>query len=145
MTTIPRSALILGLAGVIPFAAAALNAVTGIAVPLLPADPATLAIRYGVVILAFMSGVLWGFAARATGRTATTGYVLSVLPALWGFFTTLGGAQPALWALIAGFAALLALDHWFWTRSLAPGWWMRLRLLLTGLVVACLVTVTFSL
>lgn len=142
MAAIPRSALLLGLAGLIPFAAAALMALTGTTLPLLPGDPATLAISYGVVILAFMSGVLWGFATRANGAGATLGYVLSVLPALWAFFGTMGEARSAMIALILGFAGLLLLDRWFWVRNLAPAWWMRLRLLLTGVVLACLVVVS---
>ncbi|MEO0918937.1 MAG: DUF3429 domain-containing protein, partial [Pseudomonadota bacterium] len=38
----------------------------------------------------------------------------------------------------AGFIALLGLDFTFQKQGLAPEWWMRLRLLLTGIVVLCL-------
>lgn len=144
MTSIPRSALILGLAGVIPFAWGALTTV----LPDLQLwGSQTLGARfvgpyvqlfYGAVILAFMSGVLWGFATKADGTQATTGYVLSVLPALWAFFMTGGGPNSASIYLIAGFLGLLALDFAFWRWGLAPPWWMQLRVLLTGLVVACL-------
>jgi hypothetical protein len=40
--------------------------------------------------------------------------------------------------LAAGFAGLLALDATFAAQGLAPRWWMRLRLLLTAVVLACL-------
>ncbi|MEC7670198.1 MAG: DUF3429 domain-containing protein, partial [Pseudomonadota bacterium] len=40
-----------------------------------------------------------------------------------------------------GFIALLGLDFTFWRWGLAPAWWMQLRVLLTTLVVACLLTV----
>ncbi len=40
--------------------------------------------------------------------------------------------------LIAGFAALLAVDASATRQGLAPGWWMRLRLILTSVVVICL-------
>ena len=99
---------------------------------------------YGAVILSFMSGVLWGFATKAEGRTAALGYALSVLPALWAFFTTGGGAQAAALALIAGFVVILALDWTFWRLNLAPSWWMRLRLVLTAGVVACLLPVALG-
>ena len=40
--------------------------------------------------------------------------------------------------LIAGFLGLLALDFAFSRAGLTPGWWMKLRVLLTSLVVLCL-------
>ncbi len=85
-----------------------------------------------------MSGVLWGFAAQASGPRAATGYALSVIPALWAFFMTGGGPQPAGISLIFGFSGLLLLDLQFARWGLAPGWWMRLRLLLSAVVIACL-------
>jgi hypothetical protein len=144
MTQIPRSALILGLAGVIPFLWGTANVLF----------PATLgwggrwlspmfmgtyvSLTYGTVILSFMSGVLWGFATKATGREAALGYGLSVIPALWAFFMVNGDPGNAAVNLAAGFAGLLLLDASFARQGLAPAWWMRLRLLLTGIVLACL-------
>ncbi len=74
MTDIPKSALILGLAGLIPFLWGALTV-------MFPSfafwGQANLGPRfigpyvqlfYGAVILSFMSGVLWGFATKTTGR-----------------------------------------------------------------------------
>ncbi|WP_019956622.1 DUF3429 domain-containing protein [Yoonia vestfoldensis] len=141
MTTIPRSALLLGLAGLIPFFWGALTVLR----PEL-AEWGTMTIGprfvgphvqlfYGAVILSFMSGVLWGFATKATGRAATAGYILSVIPALWAFFMTGGGPTGAAVNLIVGFLGLLMLDWHFWQMGLAPKWWMRLRGLLTALVV----------
>ncbi|MBV2358909.1 DUF3429 domain-containing protein [Thalassococcus sp. CAU 1522] len=144
MQTIPRSALILGLAGVIPFAwgAATLLSDSLSAWGLAMLGPRFVGpyvqLFYGSVILSFMSGVLWGFATKATGGQATTGYALSVIPALWAFFMTGGGPVSAGMNLIFGFAGLLLLDWQFWRWGLAPGWWMQLRGLLTALVVACL-------
>ena len=93
---------------------------------------------YGTIILAFMSGVLWGFATRAPEGQAATGYALSVLPALWAFFMVGGGPTASAVYLIAGFTGLLLLDWSFWRRGLAPEWWMQLRIRLTVVVVACL-------
>ena len=141
---IPRAALILGLAGLIPFVWGALSqlspalAETGLGMlgPRFIGPYVSLA--YGTVILAFMSGVLWGFATRAEGSEAALGYGLSVIPALWAFFFVGGGPVSAAIWLAAGFVLLLMLDAMFWTRGLAPPWWMRLRLLLTAVVLACL-------
>lgn len=141
MTAIPRPALVLGLAGLLPFAWGAATSLPGLALP----DRDWLGARflaqqvligYGIVILCFMSGVLWGFAARngASGGN----YLLSVLPALWAFFAVAGDSWQAIPALMAGFAGLLGLDHAFWRRELAPPWWMRLRLMLTAAVLLCL-------
>lgn len=139
MTRIPRAPLLLGLAGVLPFAWGALTI-------LLPAlgdwsfealgarlTGRTLLVLYGTVILSFMSGVVWGFAARAEGRRAAVLYTLSTLPALWAL---LAGFSAVLLAL--GFLALPVLDRHAQRAGLAPPWWLRLRLLLTVPVVACL-------
>jgi hypothetical protein len=147
MKDIPRSALVLGLAGLLPF-------LWGAATVLLP-DLGMRAmggiggrfigpyvqIAYGTVILAFMAGVLWGFATRAAGRLAALGYTLSVVPALWAFFMVGGGAVSAAVNLATGFAGLLLLDWFFWNAGLAPRWWMALRVPLTLVVLLCLAPV----
>ena len=144
MTRIPSAPLVLGLAGLIPFVWGAL---TYLFDPLANWGMQTFGPRfvgpyvqlfYGSVILSFMSGVLWGFATKAEGARAAAGYVLSVIPALWAFFMTGGGPTTAGMNLIFGFVGLLALDYAFSLWGLSPDWWMRLRVLLTSIVVACL-------
>lgn len=139
---IPYAALVLGLAGLLPFLAGAAMAQFGVSglpgwVGALATDNAML-IHYCVVILCFMSGVLWGFATDAEGRSASLAYTLSVIPALWAFFAVAPGHGFGLWALIIGFAGLLAFDLWFWLQALTPRWWLRLRIGLTTVVLACL-------
>ncbi len=150
MQMIPRSALVLGLAGLIPFIWGSLTVMSD---PLYEWSIQTIGGRftgpyiglfYGAIILSFMSGVLWGFAAKATGAVAASGYALSVLPALWAFFMTGGGPVSASISLIAGFVGLLGLDWMFWKQGLAPVWWMHLRVLLTAIVVICLAVVAFA-
>ena len=145
MTQIPRAPLLLGLAGLIPFVWGAGTVISD--------DLAALGLQfmgprfigpyvqlfYGSVILSFMSGVLWGFATKASGTQAATGYVLSVIPALWAFFMTGGGPTSAGMNLIFGFTGLLMLDFAFSRWGLTPPWWMALRILLTVIVVTCLV------
>lgn len=150
MQMIPRSALVLGLAGLIPFIWGSLTVISD---PLYDWSIQTIGGRftgpyiglfYGAIILSFMSGVLWGFAAKATGAVAASGYALSVLPALWAFFMTGGGPVSASISLVAGFVGLLGLDWMFWKQGLAPVWWMHLRVLLTAIVVICLAVVAFA-
>ncbi|WP_448327044.1 DUF3429 domain-containing protein [Sulfitobacter sp. M13] len=149
MTGIPRAPLWLGLAGLIPFIWGAL---TGLVDPLANWGAATLGGRfvgpyiqlfYGTVILSFMSGVLWGFATKISGAKATAGYILAVLPALWAFFMTSGGPVGAGLNLMFGFAGLVVLDAAFWHWRLAPRWWLKLRTLLTAVVLACLAVSVF--
>ena len=148
-TTIPRSALVLGLAGLVPFLWGALTQVwePAAALTLRTLGPRFLGpyvgLAYGTVILSFMSGVLWGFAARAA-RAAALGYVLSVIPALWAFFMVGGGPTSAAINLMAGFAGLLALDAAFQRWGLAPGWWLAFRIVLTAVVLACLAVTAFG-
>ena len=147
MSTIPRAPLLLGLAGLIPF-------LWGLVTTLLPEFGMQgagllgarfvgpyIQLAYGQVILAFMSGVLWGFATKAEGREAALGYALSTIPALWAFFMVGGGPVAAAVNLMAGFLGLLLLDRHFARAGLAPEWWMRLRVLLTGIVLVCLAPV----
>ena len=144
MTPIPRAPLLLGLAGLLPFVwgAATLysDGLATIGTQML--GPRFVGpyvqLFYGSVILSFMSGVLWGFATRATGAQAATGYALSTLPALWAFFMTGGGPTSAAMNLIFGFASLLLLDFAFARWGLTPTWWMALRVLLTAIVILCL-------
>ena len=134
---IPRTALYLALGGLVPFLVCAGVALSGNQVALRGAEDEIM-LRYGIIILAFMSGVLWGFATNASGKMATVAYGLSVLPALWAFFTAVGPTPQALGALIPGFYGLLALDYYFWRAGLAPPWWLRLRLPLTAVVMVTL-------
>ena len=143
MSRVPPAALILGVAGLVPF-------LWGAASEMSPGlnDWGTAALgprfvgpyvslSYGTVILAFMSGALWGFATKAEGL-APAGYALSVIPALWAFFFVGGGPVSAAIYLAAGFVGLLGLDWTFWRQGLAPDWWMQLRAPLTAVVLACL-------
>ena len=145
MTAIPRFPLFLGLAGLIPFLWGAATVISD--------DLAALGLQflgprfigpyvqlfYGSIILSFMSGVLWGFATKASGSQAATGYVLSVIPALWAFFMTGGGPTGAGMNLIFGFACVLMLDFAFSRWGLTPPWWMALRVLLTAIIIICLI------
>lgn len=139
--TIPRGALVLGVAGLIPFVWGAISALglaitAPLAMALGPIFSGTyVSLTYGTVILAFMSGVLWGFAAKGTDPVP---YALSVIPALWSFIMVNGQPADAAINLAAGFLGLLAMDYSFSRQGLTPPWWMRLRVGLTAVVLACL-------
>ena len=48
------------------------------------------------------------------------------------------GPITASMNLITGFIAVLMLDWFFWKAGLAPEWWMRLRIMISVIVIACL-------
>jgi len=141
---IPNSALILGLSGLIPFFWGTVTSLdfalenlkliglseeyTGSRINLI----------YGTIILAFMSGILWGFAANVGGKRQPIGFILSVLPALWAFFTFNSLLINPLASLIIGFLGVFAIDVRFHYWQLTPEWWLSLRCILTLLVIICL-------
>lgn len=142
MQSIPKPALWLGLAGLIPFMyGAATHLAPDLAVT--PLAGGAMLRLYGVVILCFMAGVLWGFVARAPQQEWPL-YVASVAPALLAFVPAMFApdlyeGQGGILVVLAGFIILLAIDNWFSGRGLTPDWWMRLRTLLTAIVCICLV------
>ena len=147
---IPRSAMALAFAGLIPFLWGAITVLrpelglwTAQHVSARFAGPYVM-LFYGAVILSFMSGVLWGFSTRLDGGRASTGYALSTIPALWAFFMTGGGVTGAGLSLVAGFIGILGLDWLFWRHGAAPDWWMKLRLPVTVVVVTCLLIGVFA-
>jgi hypothetical protein len=141
---IPIAPFVLGIAGLIPF-------VWGVVTMLVPSladwTVSTFGPRfvgpyvqlfYGSVILSFMGGSLWGFAAKTQGIKSVVAYGLSVLPPLWAFAMTGGGPVSAATHLMSGFAGLLIIDLAFSLWGLTPSWWMRLRLPLSIIVIGCL-------
>ena len=144
MTRIPPAALILGFLGLVPFVWGALmvlqlfEGLNGQMPAALGGDGRMVMLRYGGIILPFLSGALWGFASTATGSRAAIGFTLSVIPALWWFFMPGTGPNSALINLAIGFVALLLLDYAFHRWGLAPAWWMALRIQLTIVVLACI-------
>ncbi len=144
MKKIPNSALILGLSGLIPFFWGTVTSLDFVLENLKLTDfskeytGSRINLIYGTIILAFMSGVLWGFAANVGGEKQPIGFILSVLPALWAFFTFNGLLINPLVGLIIGFLGVFAIDVRFHYWQLTPEWWLSLRCILTLLVIICL-------
>jgi hypothetical protein len=147
---VPPVAAALAAAGLLPFlwgAATLLRPALGTAAAgVLPANltGAEVLLRYGVVILCFMSGVFWGLAARAGGSAAAALYAMSVIPALYIFFNIGTTPQGTALSLVIGFAGILAIDRHVWQAGMAPVWWMRLRLPVTAVVLVTLVPVMLT-
>ena len=144
MKKIPNSALILGLSGLIPFFWGAVTSLDFVVENLKLAGlseeymGSRINLIYGTIILAFMSGVLWGFAANVADKRRPVGLILSVFPALWAFFTFSGILINPLAGLIIGFLGVFAIDVRFHYWQLTPEWWLSFRSILTLFVIICL-------
>ena len=131
LSDVPRAARILGFAGLIPFAFFALAA-------LLADDPwagaaQRILAQYGAVILAFMGGCRWGFAAAGMGDgPEMTPLLMAVLPAIWAWVALSAPGAFGLVILAAGLGALLLGDLTLTRTGGAPAWWPALRWPLTA-------------
>ena len=144
---LPPFALLLGIAGLIPFAVCGLGALAN--APPNDARALLALIAYGAVILAFLGGVHWGFAldadTAAPVRVQRGRLGLGVLPSLVGWvailIAVLGFERIALVLLVLGFAAATVLEGRASRGGFVPKGYMGLRWVLSSVVVVVLVTV----
>ena len=134
-------ALVLGLAGLIPFIACGLLAVGQ------DGDRAAFAlVAYGAVILAFLGGVHWGLALEEPSRRGERSRLgLGVLPSLAGWVALLlaiaVNAASGLGLLVFGFAAVAVVEARGGKAGLISSGYLKLRYGLTAVVVTVLVLV----
>jgi hypothetical protein len=128
----------LTMAGVLPFAAAALLTLLfgGSYEGWIAEEIATL---YGAVILSFLGGIRWG---AALDRGPSSALVFSVIPSLAGFGSLFVDARTALIILIAGFALQMIWDAV--SALQLPEWFIRMRLGVTVFVTVCLLIVLYG-
>jgi len=138
LSMVPKPVLVLGWAGVAPFALLSLLAILGSAS--VAGNALEALIVYGAVILSFMGGAQWGLemAKPAAPDDGRRGYALSVLPALAGFAAAMFPPRAGLALLCAGFLALLAYDLRRARDGVGPSWYPALRKSLTAAVVTTL-------
>lgn len=138
-TNTRRTAWLLGLSGLLPFAGAALaffaapDSWSGFAEGAL--------IAYGSVILSFLGAVHWGLALRAPAEEAPMGparLTLGVVPALIGWVALLLPDVFALPLLALGILGTAALEQWARGRGLVPGEYLVLRWVLSVGAALCL-------
>ena len=148
---LPTVALLLGVAGLLPFIGCGILAVSPGTTE--TAKQGVLALlAYGAVILGFLGGVHWGFALRpmpegvvlpdAANRTRLA---IGVVPSLIGWLALLAplGGVPdlGLAVLIVGFLAVVLTETQLSRRGLMPGGYMWLRWGLSVIVLMVLITV----
>ncbi|WP_018042190.1 DUF3429 domain-containing protein [Methylobacterium sp. 88A] len=136
VTPIPTSALVLGVAGLIPFLGFAVLSLSGSDGGLgnVGLAPRTILSTYGAVIASFLGGIRWG--AAASGGTGGRDYVIAILPSLIAWAAL---ACPVPWDLrVLGLLVLGwgIVDLDLVRRGLVPSWLGRLRLVLS-VVAGC--------
>lgn len=149
MPQVPRPALWLGLAGLIPFAAGAV-AIWSVE-PRWSGVALIVQMAYAACILSFMGAVHWGLAMAGTGVTgpgpSTGGSHAgmtwtraggSVIPPLLAWLSLIMAPLPGLILLILSFVGLFWADLKAIRLGQAPTWYLPLRKTLTIGVVICL-------
>jgi hypothetical protein len=145
MSRVPLPAAVVGVAGLVPFLYGVMmilsEAGTWPTLGLLPSDPAggvLILERFGAAILGFMGGCLWGFAAAPDRVPTLAMLAASAVPAFLAFIAIRPNpALSCLW-LAFGYVVLQGIDVTFQRTSVAPAYWLTLRLPLTAVVMACL-------
>ncbi|MGU3537150.1 DUF3429 domain-containing protein [Methylobacterium sp. A54F] len=135
---VPMGAVLLGVAGLIPFLGFAALAISGSDGGLgnVGLAPRTILSAYGAVIASFLGGIRWGAAAARGAGNAD--YLLAIVPSLLAWAAL---AAPAPWDLRILGCLVLAwglVDQDLARRGLVPRWLGRLRLVLSGVAGAAL-------
>lgn len=151
---VPAPAAWLGAAGTLPLIGSAVAVWLGS--PWTAELAVRLAVAYGAVILSFLGGTFWGFAATPGQRDLAQAdfgasrfvtrhlFALSVVPSLIAWIAVVLAPLAALIILTIAFTGMLMLDYWTWTNGTAPPWWMWLRVPLSTIVVLCLLAIAAS-
>lgn len=144
---LPPIAIVLGLAGLLPFVAC------GLGVMLLGGDGVRMSLlgllAYSAVILAFLGGVHWGFALEGgegqSERARQARFGLGVVPSLVGWAGLLvafiGLPTVGLAVQLAGFIAVVIFEARANRQGLMPPGYMGLRWALSVGVILCLTCV----
>jgi hypothetical protein len=138
-STLEGPALRLTLAGFVPFALLAVWLVA-IANDHVWRDDTILLLKvYGATILSFLGGARFGIALMAGGEEQRLPLAASVIPALCAWVACSIG-EPGSFALLAvAFAAQGAWDSVSSHRGDMPGWYGRMRVVITGMVVLVMI------
>lgn len=135
--SIPKAALWLGYAGLIPFV------VLASALWLMPeldqSETQSALLSYGAIILSFMGAVHWGLAMSSATRLSSRQFGVSVIPALIAWFAVFTPPVINASILIATFTGLWLYDILMAKTGKVPLWYPRLRTPLTLVVVASLI------
>jgi len=138
----PRVALILGVAGLIPFvglAAAMLIGPDGVSERTLHMALVT----YGALIASFLGGVRWGNALKAVEGQSRE-YIISIIPSLLAWLVLATPRPYDVMVLVGLFLALGVSDVGLVLSGGAPRWYGKLRVGLTAIATLSLLLALFT-
>ena len=139
---IPKAALILGLAGVLPFVVFGLLAITLGGGSVTPKLADTLLIGYGAVILSFIAGVRWGLALTVPNESdQALQLTVSTVPSVIAWAACFMPFAYGLPLLAFTHAAIAVWDIRAMHNGRGPVWYAKLRMILASLAVGILVIV----
>ena len=137
MIAVARLAIVVGIAGLLPFLAAIVGLFT---VPEQSVVIVSYFYLYSAGILAFMAGIYWPLAMQLENRCYPISPLVTMLLSQV-FFITAGiglllpiAAQIVVYTL--AYVALYVVDA-RWMRGYWPDWYLKLRLAQTAVVLAC--------
>jgi hypothetical protein len=134
---VARLAIVVGIAGLLPFLAAILGLF------ILPEQSVVIAsyfYLYSAGILAFMAGIYWPLAMQLENRCYPISPLVTMLLSQVFFITAgIGLLLPIAAQIVvytSAYVALYVVDA-RWMRGYWPDWYLKLRLALTAVVLAC--------
>ena len=136
----PVMARILGYAGALPFLGCVVAG--GLGFDIAGLDFSRLLLGYAAIILSFLGGLHWGRVAASGAPVSSAGHWLiwSVIPSLIGWAALFLPAQLAVLVLVLCFLAALLIDLKLMADQIWQGWMRGLRLHLTLVAVASLLS-----
>ena len=137
-STVPNIATILGYFGLLPFIGLALG--LWLAPKQYLPDIHYALLTYGAVILSFMGAIHWGAAFDLKSDRQKLQLGISVIPSLIAWLAMLIPPNYAYAVLIVAFSILCIFDSQMTKQGCMPDWYPTLRVTLTTIVVAALIT-----
>ncbi|WP_232313434.1 DUF3429 domain-containing protein [Enterovibrio coralii] len=131
-----KTALAYGFLGLIPFVA------FGMLLPIWPLDWQAGLVHmfnsYSAIILAFLSGAVWGMTiSGAKEEKPTNGLTVGIVFSLVAVGALLIPFPYSIYLLIASFVVLFALEVGLMFKGIYPFWYTLMRAALTAVVVIC--------
>ncbi len=136
--SVPKSALILGYLGLIPFIVLSISLWIVQVEYYVTVENALL--TYAAIILSFMGAIYWGAAINNSANPEKTLLILGVIPALIAWFASLAGPLIQYSVFYIAFSGLCVIDSFTVKNGALPSWYPRLRIPLTIVVILCLIS-----
>ena len=136
--TIPKPAWMLGYMGLLPFVA--LSIALWFVNEEYTAVVSNSLFLYAAIILSFMGAIYWGVAIADSNKPDAKLLGYSVIPALVAWFASFASTIISFSLIYLAFAGLCMLDSVTSKRGDLPAWYPFLRVPLTMIVIASLIT-----